>query len=202
MSLDTLPRDIMIHEILPKLEMKDLFNIAKIFPNIKYNVINEALRRVKDDIPFRIDTGFLLIDWDQNWLRKHPTFRWVHIHDIITNIHNILDDIIQIQIDNKKYSVTKSGLYGLLLGLLLSNTLSQHIVKLHNIVIDNSNIRFFLYNHSDQTYYIEIKKTRYFFDDLSFISNLNVSDIKPDNNKVYHRHYTVGQPSFFLATYD
>lgn len=205
MSLDTLPRDVVIHEILPKMGIKELFNTGQIFPNIKYRVIEEMLKRVKFKAPFISKIQYPILNWDKNL----ATFSYgklnltLEIIDRVTEyVHYLLDDVIQVQVDNKTYSVTKSGLYGLLLGLLLSDTLLQHVVTLHNIIIDISNVRFFLYNHSNQKYYIEINKTRYFFDDLSFISNLNLSDIKPDENKVYNRGHTLGRPSFFFASYE
>lgn len=269
MSLDTLPRDVMIHEILPKLRRQELFNIGKTFPNIKYRVIEEIIKRMKNDVPFdaterirsvsdpsilpvkreinaepfnginlykeikhnfivradapgvitvigyldhdigvipltleqintalnmglRVENVSPLVDWELKYLKNKPAIFTLDLRKVIKYINDLLDDIITLQVDDKTYSLSKSGFIGFLLGLCVSDMLSKHTVKLHNIAINNLNVVFFLYNEP-QKWYIRLNGSRYYFSDTDFISNLKVSNVKPDKNEFYRRGGLYGE---------
>lgn len=204
MDFEGLPSDIIRHELLPKMKTEALLSFRQTSKNHKLLADLELKKRIQERTLF---TGKEGIHNLYNLARKYPHIKYLVIEQLTKNpnviniaagyITNLLDDQIQLNVDEKVYTLTKSGLYGLLLGFYLSNTLEQHNIRLYGIPINSRNVQFFFDKGTITTRrYSAVRGTeRYVFSDLSFLSNLNVSNIKP--NRVFdHRMGQIINPSY------
>ena len=160
------------------------YNRTKLFkigqdPRFKYAIIKELLRRL-GEIP--------------SDLFGEELTRSRYLVENISNIRALLDNDLELEIDGVVNKVTRDGAYGLLMGLIETDKMKDHIIKLKDIVITPliakilfyNTVNFGLENYRysatiEQPHRIGNRTWRYAthaFNSLDFLSNLALSGIK------------------------
>lgn len=228
MEVDGLPRSVVVNEILPKMTFDELSRLARTAIVYKDIVREEIDRRINNN---DLDLDKYNLNTLYN-MGTNPRIKWPVIQEIlnrlrpevqkstifssapkvdtknlkskILKLRELLPDKLDLIVDGIPNSVSKDGAYGLLLGLIVTNTLKNHVIKLHDIVMDELNIEILFYQTVSfilaHRYWIKLDTTwkqalHHGFNDMDFISSLKVSGVKVD--RIYDKKNPFGlQPSY------
>lgn len=160
-------------------------DVAKFSPSLQaFESISNNPAITYQDVAKNIDKPWNFTNLSKNKFTKDP-----HYIGIATKyIRNLLGNDIKLKVNDDEYSLTPSGAYGFLLGLILSNQLQNNNITLENIKINKDDAKFLFFNNdARQRYYIKIDGKVYWFNDLSFLTNLELSGITPDDDEVFDR---------------